>query len=298
MQALINPYVSAQYNDQTYNVINFKCRHCGQHFGDSSLKMAVFLYGVFFLTGKNSQYAGITCPKCLNSILFDISGRLNEFFNTFNLFETPKGKTIVCDLKYYSPISCLAYQNCLLDGFDTCSFRISLSDVTRDNFHGELSAFMSKNPSLEEEYFCSFIWGTSSPIGKLSSVYWYKNNEIKTLLSIENECKIKIFPRYHCNLSFYELLERFCWEQYLVEEFAEITGKMDVVRYEKDLTVTSKFFEILVSDYNFSRISDSGIELLNMINQIDTPFEGVGFTEDWSDIDFIKIKNTVSEKDR
>ena len=201
MLALHSPYVSTQFNGQPLSIINFECHHCGQRFGYDTLGMAVFLYGVFFLTGKNTQYSGITCPKCLNSILFDISGRLDEFFNSFNLFETPKGKTIVCDLRYYSPASCLAYQNCLLDGFDTLSCRISLSDVTRDNFHGELSC--STRPilrELEEEYFCSFIWNTSPPIGYLSSVYWYKKNEIKTLLSIENECKIKIFPRYYCNL--------------------------------------------------------------------------------------------------
>ena len=28
----------------------------------------VFLYGIFFLVGKEIGYAGITCPKCLNTI--------------------------------------------------------------------------------------------------------------------------------------------------------------------------------------------------------------------------------------
>ena len=52
-----------------------------------------------------------------------------------------------------------------------------------------------------------------------------ENNEIESLLSVENECKIKIFPRYYFNLSFHEILERFCWEQYLVEEFAELEDR-------------------------------------------------------------------------
>ena len=124
MLALNSPYVSAQYNGQTYNVINFQCRHCGQQFGDASLKMAVFLYGIFFLSGKNAQYSGITCPKCHNSILFNISGRLDNFINSFDLFETPNGKTLVCDFRYYSSASSLAYQNCFLDGFDAHSYPI------------------------------------------------------------------------------------------------------------------------------------------------------------------------------
>ena len=118
MQPLHSPYVSTQYNGQTYNVINFECWHCDQQFGNASLKMAVFLYGVFFLTGKNAQYSGITCPKCLNSILLDITNRSEEFFNTFSLFETPKGKAIVGDLRYYSQASCIAHQKYFLDGFD------------------------------------------------------------------------------------------------------------------------------------------------------------------------------------
>jgi hypothetical protein len=298
MLALNSPCVSTEINRQPFSIINFECRHCGQRFGSGTLKITVFLYGIFFLAGKKSQYSGTTCPKCLNSVLFDISGRLDEFYNFFDLFEIPKDKTMVCDLKYYSPASCLAYQKCLLDGFDTVAFRTLLSDFSKENFHGELSSVMSDTPELEEEYFCSFIWNTSPPIGHLSSVYWYKEDDIKTLLSIENECKIKIFPRYYSNFDFYEALEKFCWEHYLVEEYSEITGTMDIVRHEKDFTVTSTLLEILVSDYNFSRISDSGIEILNMINQTDTPFEGIGFTEDWSDIDFIKPKAAASEKDR
>ena len=168
MQALISPYVSAQYNGQTYNVINFKCRHCGQHFGDSSLKMAVFLYGIFFLTGKNAQYSGITCPKCQNSILFNISGSLDNFINSFDLFETPNGKTLVCDLRYYSSASSLAYQNCFLDGFDAYSFPIKIGTIQRIIFmENYLYTLQKINFSMKNTFVLTS--GTASPpIGAFS----------------------------------------------------------------------------------------------------------------------------------
>ena len=107
----------------------------------------------------------------------------------------------------------------------------------------------------------------------LASIFWYKENEIEILLSIENECKIKIFPRYYFDRSVSLDLERFCWEQYLIEEFHEIEDKMFTIHSEKDLTVNSKFLEILLSDHNFSELPDPEIETLNMLNRIDTPFE-------------------------
>ena len=50
MLALHSPYVSTQFNGQPLSIINFECHHCGQRFGYDTLGMAVFLYGVFFLT--------------------------------------------------------------------------------------------------------------------------------------------------------------------------------------------------------------------------------------------------------
>ena len=182
--------------------------------------MAVFLYGIFFLTGKNAQYSGITCPKCQNSIFFNISGSLDNFINSFALFETPNGKTLACDLRYFSSASSLVYQNCFLEGFDAYFFPIKIGSGSEDNFHGKLSAYTSENQFLDEKYFCSYVWNSLPPIGDLASIFWYKENEIEFLLSIENECKIKIFPRYYFDGSVFLALEKFCWEQYLIEEFS------------------------------------------------------------------------------
>jgi len=49
--------------------IKFKCGHCEQEYSDDSLNLAVSLYGIFFLMGKESGYAGITCPSCLKTVI-------------------------------------------------------------------------------------------------------------------------------------------------------------------------------------------------------------------------------------
>jgi hypothetical protein len=45
-----------------------KCPHCGQAFSNAGINIAIFLYGIFFLVGKENGYFGITCPRCLNTI--------------------------------------------------------------------------------------------------------------------------------------------------------------------------------------------------------------------------------------
>ena len=57
--------------EPTYDIskiLGNRCPHCGQEFSEEGLNIAVFLYGVFFLVGKEHGYAGITCPTCLNTI--------------------------------------------------------------------------------------------------------------------------------------------------------------------------------------------------------------------------------------
>ena len=60
--------VNINYAPVISTTLGTRCPHCGQEFSDEGLNIAVFLYGIFFLVGKEIGYAGITCPKCLHTI--------------------------------------------------------------------------------------------------------------------------------------------------------------------------------------------------------------------------------------
>ena len=49
--------------------IKFKCEHCGQEFWEENFNIAVLLYGIFILLGKENEYVGLTCPNCIKTIL-------------------------------------------------------------------------------------------------------------------------------------------------------------------------------------------------------------------------------------
>jgi len=50
--------------------VYFKCDHCAQEFSFKSFRIAVILYGVIFLVGRNNYgYVGIVCPNCINTTL-------------------------------------------------------------------------------------------------------------------------------------------------------------------------------------------------------------------------------------
>ena len=89
-----------------YKTLNTECPHCRQEFSEEGFHIAVFLYGIFFLIGKDHGYAGFTCPNCLNNFL--LKSDITHLTNTISAPFLQIGSWLISpNLVYFSPF----YQN-------------------------------------------------------------------------------------------------------------------------------------------------------------------------------------------
>jgi hypothetical protein len=310
MEIITSPSAKVEFNGEPFQVINFKCPHCEQKFDNDKLEFAIFLYGAIFLSGKKDQYAGTTCPRCLNTILFNTEGRQAQFFNSLSLFFIPGGSQIIQELKYYSSPSVWAQQEKCLEGFLTESSMFFVADNnTPGNFTDSFEKYLLEQPDYAENYLCSYTRLTGLPIGPYATVFWYKPDDIPAIIKVENDRKIRLFPRYYPNHRFLEKLEDFCWDYYTAEKLNAMSAQyfeqlknmgfpFDLKMKESDLNAPSRFFEILITDFECTDIPDVNLKNLKMINQVNDPFQEIGFPESWSENEFIHCKRPVSDKER
>jgi len=209
--------------------INFKCEHCGQEFWEENFNIAVFLYGLFVLLGKEKEYVGLTCPKCLKTILIKDNSDLVDYtkqnllsgemsFLIYLIRDKDDAQDMKQNLVPFYPK--LRYHSFLKDDpkqipeikhFD---IYYCCSPLT-NNLEDEIAYYMDENPQLKEKYLCPYIEGGELPMGPYFSIWWFKDDQIDGLVKIENKEDLRIFPRYIHKISEIENIERFCWENHL-----------------------------------------------------------------------------------
>ena len=256
-----------QLNDIISGTLDIRCPDCGQEFPQEGFHIAVFLYGIFFLVGKEHGYAGITCPNCLNTFFW--KDTKNNIVNIKKTSLISIGSwQVFPEFKYFSPF----HQN-PKDYNEFKMFDISYWSV-RDinNVILRLIDYLNNNPYLNEEYLCSLVLDDleiESLMGDNLNVIWFREKEIERLVAIENKKKIKIFPRYYCKNELIEKIERFCWKNYLCRQYLEnsileqnntLEKMAQIADYhgcpveelceENDVSSSTYLTEELLSDYN------------------------------------------------
>ena len=192
-------------------ILGTKCPHCGQEFSEEGLNIAVFLYGIFFLVGKEHGYAGITCPSCLNTICHQ-----DSLENTLRAKEILTGPIHLGDsefdpnLSYFSSAEDSPSNIPLIGDFNIPYLIHKMNGNKLPSLPERISAYLQDDPPIEEDYLCSYIPDEKDPAGTFCYVWWFKENEIEKLLKIENDKGIKIFPRYFHRCALIEDVDRFC----------------------------------------------------------------------------------------
>lgn len=200
--------------------LDFKCQSCGQHFTPETFYLAITFYGIFFLVGKEYGYFGINCPSCLKIILQ--RSTLKEVINLKSSVSTMINFgecSILPQMKYYSSVNHSTHYAPNIGMFDIRRWNSEFSSADFQLTLEKLNHYIAENPELTENYLCSFIADNTFPAGNFMSVWWYKNDQIQSLVQIENEDHLKIFPRYYYSFSLLEDIEQFCWEHYLYQEY-------------------------------------------------------------------------------
>ena len=209
-------YRTVEFNKDHYKVLDFKCEHCGQEYGMETVNIAVFLYGVFFLVGKESGYVGINCPRCMKTImmkgnkdLFEFTkDSLSSYIHLGNIQFDPH-------LQYHSSVNYLPEHIPPLKGFNIPHWNTTLIEGNTTSVEMSLLHYIDNEPRLNEEYFCSYVFGGEPPMGSFFSVWWFREKDIYELVRIEEQEQLRIFPRCVHHNSVYEDIDSFCWNNHI-----------------------------------------------------------------------------------
>ena len=242
---------------------NFTCTNCEQEYTLDVLYLAVFLYGIFFLASDKIYYWGITCPRCLKTILAKGDRSLIE--ETRDDLQQIEDKLIFSlsldnSLSYNSSVIYSLDHVPEIKNFDILSFRSSIGDRPELIEDGLIYQMDDYNG-----YLCSYLFGIDldnfpqklPPQGAYFSVLFFKENQIVDLIKLEESSGLKIFPRYSFKNILTEAAEKFCWENYLRLEslkseenhFQTIIDQLES-QIKNNVSLTSEFLEILTYDYS------------------------------------------------
>lgn len=89
-------------------------------------------------------------------------------------------------------------------------------------------------PTLGNEYLCSYIYDDKVLLKDFASLWWFKPDQIEDLVRIENEHKIRVFPRYIYNMTWYERFDYFSWNYKLYLEYLKDI-RTDDIKPQKQL---------------------------------------------------------------
>ena len=211
-----------------------RCPHCGQEFSEESLNIAVFLYGIFFLIGKEIGYAGITCPKCLHTIchrdskeaIVTVKKMIGEMI-CLGIY------TFDPQLRYYSSLSGSPKDITQIGAFNIPFFEHDLIGNEPHSLSEEVDRYMTQNSEILENHLCSYVQDGNDPSGAICHIWWINENDVEKLIQIENIKGIKIFPRYYHHCALIEDVDRFCWNYGYANIYLENLKSRTVREHEK-----------------------------------------------------------------
>jgi hypothetical protein len=174
---------------------------------DLLFHLSILLYGIAKFIRKDLFYAGITCPSCLKTNLFmgcDLKKFIDDVSNCYD-----SSAHLDVELRYYSGVLHSPDQYPELKNFQ---IPYACSGIS-ENFNNVIYHYSSKEELDQGGYLCSFEYDDPLPIGAKASVWWYLPDQIESLVELENEMEIKLFPRYvyRGDDSFYDRYDKFCW---------------------------------------------------------------------------------------
>jgi DNA-directed RNA polymerase subunit RPC12/RpoP len=283
--------------------IKFKCDQCDQEFWSDNFNIAAFLYGIFLLIGKEREYVGLTCPNCLSTILVkensdlvnytkqNLSSAEHEMPFLFYLArdkdddpDYSQGIIPFCPkLRYHSSVRSDPMKIPAIKNFDIPA---SFMPLTND-FENEFELTKEEHSELQEKYLCPYLSSVELPIGPYVFLWWFRDDQVDDLVKIENDEKLRIFPRYIHKISEIENIERFCWDYYLPDGSVSKTKT----------SLPSDFVNILTATPLWSEVPFTKLSSYEFLWKTPHPFEGNGVPRSLIDVDptqFQKPKKTFS----
>jgi hypothetical protein len=198
------------------------CMHddCGMSL---MLPKTFYKYGAILLHGPKDAYVGFVCPECERTTL--IKHDLVSFNEIKSLFVSSQDSFVSTSksLKYWSfPYTLEQHED--HESLYTLNLTYLLHDkmpvVSEIDVRVALRKSGDDEPAPLPEGYCSYGFGDPA-IGPVIALWWYAETEIEKLVDLENETRLKVFPRYFPNNPLIERSDDFVFSFYLSPDYEE-----------------------------------------------------------------------------
>jgi transcriptional regulator with PAS, ATPase and Fis domain len=256
------------------NDYSFVCSECSHELSPQDFSLSVLEYGFIFLSGSNDVLIGIHCPECnktaINRYDREYANELKEILFHKSL---DNSKSIEPSFKYHSFPFVFDYHESIhgIHYFQKQILKNHIDSVTEpdffvdeyfknqsDNIENEPDALeigffdsiidiknkpddleiKSSIPDLKNTY-CSYYWGDEA-IGPVFAVYWFSEGNIESLVKLENDTGLRVFPRYTFYNPLFPLIETFCWEYHYKHDDVQELKKL----FEVSALIPHSYVEI------------------------------------------------------
>lgn len=211
---------------ETLEINQCRNKECNQKFTLDNIKLAVWLHGVIFLSQKNRPtgvdpmfpslsvpdekvqsfdpqgYVGLTCPKCLETSLYQ--GSYQDILNFKEQLKTmvsltgsdpeDRSQKLKHDLRYYAPFD---LEPSIQESFDMEGFFFDGPEYDPEYFQDEFLIHTTGEMPGLWEWYCSYLADRDTPAGSSTYIRWFKEEQISDILEYEKSEDVRIFPRYH-----------------------------------------------------------------------------------------------------
>lgn len=193
----------------------YTCEYCEQEFFDDLLNYTTLTYGIFFLIGIKDGFFGLICPKCFRTVIFKEA--LNNLKSLKEMvFNNPTNWMLGENDSFFK------YRSFPYDFHQKLIFKRQNVSTLKEEFktdYGKID-FLDDSGSngLLHGYYGSYFLSDYA-IGPAIAIHWFPEDDIETLVNIENETRIKIFPRYMPQDQLISEMDYFCWNDHLQLQF-------------------------------------------------------------------------------
>ena len=227
------------------------CNHCAEEFTLEDLYHNTVSFGIILLAGKDHGYMGVVCPKCvktsLNKAALPEIESIKSELNSVIGYDKIKNDSF----RYYS----FPYHRDYLKTTDPSLQIHHVSHVGKNYYNAEdfeLHCSHSGNSKWITDGHRSYFWGDPS-VGPAMTIWWFLEENIKDLVSIENDTGLKVFPRYIAYEPIYSEIDRFCWEYNLKLNLLERLNPLFAEKEKKVISPKNK----ITKNYEFLKILDT-----------------------------------------
>jgi len=232
--------------DEKKSDYSFICDECSYDVPDFEFRLSAVQYGIIFLHGPNDVFMGILCPKCQKMSLNRYDTEYIKGLKS-RLFYSTQSDAL---FKYHSFPYTHDYHESLLDNLFTSKIAIGFDIGCIEE--SEIFARDDDSKTHFSNKYCSYSWGDEA-IGPMLNVCWADEDKIESLVKIENETGLKVFPRYIGYVPTYLLINIFCEDynyfdkELIANNLSESFQVLEEYPTQREISRDSDFLNILIN---------------------------------------------------